>query len=395
MTTAPLPLRPEIDSLEPSKIVELWQRGFGMDDLVPLWVGEGDTPTPQFICDAAARALSDGQTFYTHKRGWPELRGALADYHAAIHGVRLSDDRISVTSAGMNAIQLVLQAILRAGDELIAVTPVWPNALSAAKAHGGRIVEVGLQADAAGAFTLDLDALADAIGERTRAIFLASPSNPTGWTASRDQLQAILELCRARGVWLIADEVYHRFVYADPGGAHAASAPSVLALAAPEDPVFVVNSFSKAWAMTGWRLGWLVHPPSLQPAIDSLIEFNTSGAPAFLQAGALAAVRDGEAVVAEQVARCRAGADLVTQRLGAMRRVTLARPQGAFYAFFRVDGVDDSLAFAKRLLSDTRVGLAPGIAFGPAGEGFLRLCFASSRARLSTAMDRLAPVLDG
>lgn len=387
----PLPLRPEIESLESSKIVELWQLGFGRGDLVPLWVGEGDVPTPDFICRATTDALAAGKTFYTHKRGLPELRAALADYHRAVHGADLGDDRISVTSAGMNAIQIVLQAILRSGDELVAVAPVWPNALAAARAHGGHVVEVGLEATPAGGFALDLDALAAACGERTRAIFLASPSNPTGWTASRAELEAILELCRARGIWLIADEVYHRFVYDAPD---ARSAPSVLAFAAPEDPVVVVNSFSKAWAMTGWRLGWLIHPPSLVPAVDALIEFNTSGAPPFLQEGALAAVRDGEPFVAQMVERCRQGAELVTQHLSAMRRVTMARPPGAFYAFFQVEGVDDSLAFAKRILEETGVGLAPGIAFGPAGEGFLRLCFASSQGRLSTALERLRPLLD-
>jgi len=387
----PLPLCPEVESLESSKIVELWQLGFGRADLVPLWVGEGDVPTPDFICRAASDALAAGKTFYTHKRGLPELRAALADYHKAIHAAELSDDRISVTSAGMNAIQIAFQSILRSGDELVAVTPVWPNALAAARAHGGRVVEVGLEATAAGGFALDLDRLADACGPATRAIFLASPSNPTGWTASRRELQAILDLCRARGIWLIADEVYHRFLYDDP---EARSAPSILELAEPEDPVLVINSFSKAWAMTGWRLGWLIHPASMEPAVDALIEFNTSGAPPFLQEGALAAVRDGEPVVDEMVERGRQGADLVTQRLGGMRKVTLARPPGAFYAFFAVEGMTDSLATAKDILERTGVGLAPGIAFGPAGEGFLRLCFASSQARLSTAMDRLATLFD-
>jgi aspartate/methionine/tyrosine aminotransferase len=387
----PLPLRPEVDALEPSQIVALWQQGFGRRDLIPLWVGEGDLTTPAFICEAAAQALRDGHTFYTHKRGWPELLEALDAYHGRLHGVRPGVTRLSLTSAGMNGIQLTLQAILRSGDEMIALTPVWPNALSAARIHGAAIRDVPLAKRADGGFTLDADALESAIGPRTRAIFLASPSNPTGWTASEDDLRQVIALCRARGVWLIADEVYHRFVY---DRAQPASAPSVLGLIDPEDPVIVVNSFSKTWAMTGWRLAWLVHPPSLAPVYDSLIEFNTSGAPAFLQAGALAAVRDGEAFAARMIERCGEGRELVLQRLGAMRRVTLARPEGAFYAFFQVEGITDSLAYAQEVLERTGVGLAPGSAFGDAGEGHLRLCFASSPGRLSAAMDRLASLLD-
>ncbi|MBK1696858.1 pyridoxal phosphate-dependent aminotransferase [Rhodovibrio salinarum] len=387
----PLPLRPEVAELEPSKIIALWQQGFGRDDLIPLWVGEGDLTTPQVICDAAARALRDGHTFYTHKRGWPELLDALDAYHGRLHGVRPGHDRLSLTSAGMNGIQLILQAILRAGDEMIALTPVWPNALSAAQIHGGVIRDVPLAKRADGGFTLDIEALQAAIGPKTRAIFMASPSNPTGWTAREDDLRAVIDLCRKHGVWLIADEVYHRFVYDRP---QPASAPSVLPLIDPEDPVIVVNSFSKTWAMTGWRLAWLVHPPSLAPVFDSLIEFNTSGAPAFLQAGALTALRDGEDFANEMIQRCAAGRELVVQRLGAMRRVMLARPEGAFYAFFKVEGVTDSLAYAQEVLERTGVGLAPGSAFGAAGEGHLRLCFASSTDRLSAAMDRLASLLD-
>ena len=387
----PLPLRAEVAELEPSKIVALWQQGFGRADLIPLWVGEGDLTTPQFICEAATKALQDGHTFYTHKRGWPELLDALDAYHGRLHGVRPGVNRLSLTSAGMNGIQLTLQAILRSGDEMIALTPVWPNALSAARIHGGVIRDVPLAKRADGGFALDADALEAAIGPNTRAIFMASPSNPTGWTASAADLQAVIALCRKHGVWLIADEVYHRFVYDAP---QPASAPSVLPLIEPEDPVIVVNSFSKTWAMTGWRLAWLVHPPSMAPVYDSLIEFNTSGAPAFLQAGALAAIRDGEDFAAEMIQRCGQGRELVLQRLGAMRRVTLARPEGAFYAFFKVDGVTDSLAYAQQVLERTGVGLAPGIAFGDAGEGHLRLCFASAPDRLSAAMDRLASLLD-
>ena len=245
-------------------------------------------------------------------------------------------------------------------------------------------------------FRLDLDKLFDACDERTRAIFLVSPANPTGWIAAPDEQAAILDFCRRRGIWLIADEVYHRFVYdsspgQDPEGRLAA--PSLLALADPEDPVFVVNSFSKTWAMTGWRMGWLTHPPSLGPLFDNLIEFNTSGGQAFIQRAGIAALEEGEPFVVDYIERCRRAGDLVFQRLSAMPRVRIARPRGSFYSFFGLDGMDDSFAFAKDLLTETGVGLAPGSAFGAGGEGYLRLCFATSAARLSEALDRIEPKL--
>jgi aspartate/methionine/tyrosine aminotransferase len=383
----PLPLRPEIDSLETSKIQQIFDLGFDYDDVIRLWVGEGDLPTPGFICEAAAKALREGQTFYTHKRGWPELRRAIADYTQRLYGTAPDIERFTVTSSGMIAVAHVLQAIIRPGDEVLVIAPVWPNIMAAIQIAGGRPVELILDTLPDGGFALDLDKLAAAIDDKTRAIFIASPGNPTGWMMEADQQQAVLELCRARGVWLLADEVYHRFTYDRP------MAPSFLALAEPEDPVISINTFSKAWAMTGWRMGWLVHPPSLGEVFGRLIEYTTSGAPSFMQAGCLAAIRDGEPFVAEMVERCRLGGEIVFQALGALPRVRLARPTASFYAFFAVEGLSDSFAMTKQVLHETQVGLCPGAAFGAGGEGHLRLCFASSPELLSEAMDRLRPFL--
>ncbi len=382
----PAPLRPEIQSIETSGIAQVFELGFGRDKLIPLWVGEGDLPTPAFICDAASAALRAGETFYAQKRGLPELREAIADYGNRLYGTALEAARISVTGSGMNAIMMTLQAMVRPGDRVAVVTPVWPNILSAIQIAGGALVPVLLEPAPEGGFKLDLNKLAAAITGGVRAVFIASPGNPTGWLLEAEEQRAILELCRKHGTWLIADEVYARFTYDRP------FAPSFLQLAEPEDPLIVINSFSKAWAMTGWRLGWLTHPPTLADTFDRLIEFNTSGAQAFLQRGALAALNEGEPFVAEMVARCRTGGELVFQRLSALPRLRLARPQGAFYAFFAVEGLTDSLAFAKEILARSNIGLAPGSAFGPGGEGHLRLCFASSSARLAEAMDRLVPI---
>ncbi len=384
---APLPLRPEVETLEESRIVEVWKLGFGRDDVIGLWVGEGDLPTPDFISDPAIAALKAGQTFYSRKRGLPAMRRALADYSAALYGARPDEERVTLTQSGMNAMVVVLQAFLRPGDKVAIVSPIWPNIVSAVRLMGGEPVQLALDHGPDGGFRLDLDKLEDLLKSGVRALFVATPSNPTGWMLDEAGIAEVLSLTRKYGVWLMADEVYNRFTYARP------FAPSFLSQAQPDEPVIAVNSFSKAWAMTGWRLGWVVHPPALGPVLDKIIEFNTSGAQSFLQYGAIAALEQGEPFVAEMVARCRRGRDLVYQGLADLPRVTLANPPGAFYSFFKVDGVTDSLAFAKRLVHEAGVGLAPGSAFGPGGEGHLRLCFASSEGRIGEALDRLRPLL--
>ncbi len=396
MNDFPAPLRPEIEALETSGIAQLFEMGLGREDVIPLWFGEGDLPTPAFICDAATQAMAEGKTFYTHKRGIPELREAIADYTRGLYGIGLEAGRVTVTSSGMNGIMMVLQAILPPGDNVVVVTPVWPNIMSAIQIVGGITKPVELDPLPEGGFRLDLDRLSGALDERTRAVFIATPGNPTGWVMSRDEQAAVLDLCRGRQIWMIADEVYARFIYDGAGagdGAGRAAAPSFLDLAEPDDALAVVNSFSKTWAMTGWRMGWLITPASLTETLDRLIEFNTSGAPHFLQYACITAIRDGEPFVTDMIERCRRGGELVFQRLAANPRVRLARPEGAIYAFFRVDGLSDSLSYAKELLERSGVGLAPGSAFGPGGEGHMRLCFASSIERLGQALDRLEPAL--
>ncbi len=388
-TTTPTqpPLRAATANLEASQIVELWEMGFGRENLIPLFVGEGDLPTPDFISKAAERALQAGHTFYPPKRGIPELRQGLAAYMERQFGAPLDPARVTVTSSGMNAIMLTLQAIMNQGDNLVVVSPAWPNIYSACEIVGGVPRCVTLDPQPEGGFALDLERLFAACDDRTRALFIISPSNPTGWIITPAEQQAILAFCRARGLWLIADEVYHRFVYDRP------VAPSFLQIAEPEDPLFVVNSFSKSWAMTGWRQGWLIHPARLGPVFDNLVEYNTSGGQPFLQHAALVALTEGEDFVAENVDRCRQSGEIVFQNLAALPRVRIDRPRGSFYSFFGVEGMTDSLAFCKEILEKSGVGLAPGAAFGPGGEGYIRLCFASSPARLAEAMERLVPLL--
>jgi aspartate aminotransferase len=385
----PAPIRADIARLPASGIHQVFMAGYGRPGLIALWVGEGDQPTPDFIGQAATAALRAGKTFYNPKRGIPELRQALATYMSGLHGQPVGPERVSVTSSGMTGLVTVIQTLVAPGDNVIVVTPVWPNIMAAIEIASGQVKPVELDARPEGGFSLDLGKLEAAIDGRTRAIFCASPGNPTGWMATAGEQAAILELCRRKRIWLIADEVYVRFVY----GPGQRTAPSYLDIARPDDPLLVCNSFSKAWAMTGWRLGWITHPAALGETFETLTEFTTSGAPHFLQYGAVAALQQGEAFVAALVERCRQSGEIVYQALAGLPRVRLARPEAAFYAFFKLEGMRDSLAEALRILEAANVGLAPGSAFGPGGEGHLRLCFAASPARLAEAMERLRPAL--
>jgi len=392
MTTAPLPsetqrraaLRPGIDALEDSRIAEVAMLGLGQPDVIPLWFGEGDQPTPAFICDAASRAMAAGETFYTFNLGIPPLRQAIAAYETGLHAKPVTSDRVVVTSSGMQGIFLTVQAITDPGDNILVISPVWPNIRGAIEIFSGEPRDVALGRTEDGGFRLDLAALEAKLDVRTKAVFVNSPSNPTGWMMTAEEAEALLDFTRRHGLWLIADEVYARVVY------DRKAATSFLDIIEPDDRVVVINSFSKAWTMTGWRLGWVVAPAELNPTYLKLIQFNVSGAPTFIQHAAITALREGEEFVAQMRERYRAGRDLVVERLQDVPRLRFRTPDAAFYAFLQVEGLTDSLGFAKRILAETRVGLAPGVAFGTGGEGHLRLCFAASAQRLEPALDRLA-----
>ena len=381
-------IQPRIAALPESGIVELANYGRDREGLIPLWIGEGDQPTPAFIGEAAMKALKDGQTFYTWQRGIPPLRRALAAWLGRTWGVEVSPERTVVTVGGMQAVMETMQMLLGPGDEIVAPVPVWPNIDAAAAIAGGRVVGVPLRFGNAG-WTLDLDRLFDAVGPRTRAIFINSPGNPTGWIMPREDQIAVRDFARARGLWIVADEVYGRMVY------EADAAPSFLQVCDADERLIVVNTFSKNWSMTGWRIGWLVMPEALGQVYENLVQYNTSGVATFLQYGAVAALERGEPVLREMVARCRRGRDIVCDALAPLPNVRFARPGGSFYLYLAVEGEADSRALAFRLVDEAGVGLAPGSAFGPEGEGFLRLCFGVSHDLLEQAMERLVPALSG
>lgn len=380
-------MRDAIAALPGSKIREVANAGIGRADVLPFWFGESDEVTPEPIRQAAAESLARGETFYSHNLGLPELRQALAAYIGALHGP-VAMERLAITSSGVTALMLAMQLLLNPGDEVVAVVPVWPNLTAQPLILSGRVTRMALK-PLDGAWTLDVDELLAKVTPATRILLVNGPNNPTGWALTGAEQQRLLDHCRRTGTWIVADEVYDRIWFGE-----GKAAPSFLDIAAPEDRLIVCGSFSKAFLMTGWRLGWLVLPPALMEAAGKLLEFNTSCAPVFVQRGGQAALALADDFVPGLVARLKACRDRLVAGLQVMPGVSVASPPGGLYAFFRVEGQDDSLAFAKRLVAEHGLGLAPGAAFGPEGEGWLRWCFASrDPARLDQGLSRLAAAL--
>jgi aspartate/methionine/tyrosine aminotransferase len=367
-----------------SKIITVSRAAFARPDTDFLCFGESDVAAPAVAHAALREALAAGRTRYADVRGIPALREAIAAYLSGRHAT-VAEGRVQVTGSGMAAVNVAMAALIRPGDRLVHITPAWPNSGNAARLRHAQVEEFPLSDLPGGGFRLDMGRLAERLAG-ARALFVNSPSNPTGWTASAAEMREMLALCRAAGAWMISDEVYNRLVYA---GAQAAS---VLDVAAADDRVLVVGSFSKAWAMTGFRIGWLVVPEGVRDGFTELVEMTHSGVAEFVQAAALAALAD-EGFVDAFRAYCSAGRALTAQALAGLNRVRFVAPPGAFYAFLGIEGLDDSLAFALRLVAEFGVAVAPGVAFGTGGEGHVRLCFAQSPARLERALARLQDAL--
>jgi len=379
--------RADIRRIPLENISSLAKGAFGDPSIIPLWFGEGDVPAPAFIGEALSRAIAAGHVFYTHQNGIPELRQTLADYLTGLGQRPIGPERITVSCSGMNAIMLAIQLSCEPGDNIIAVDPVWPNTGGMARLVGAQVRSAAMDYGQGG-WTLDPQNVADQIDERTRAVFFASPGNPTGAMIPLETQAELLALCRQRGVWLIADEVYNRLAFGRN------SAPTILDIADPEDRLIVINSFSKSWAMTGWRLGWMVHPPSLGPTLAMMTQYSTSGVTTFLQHAGVAAIREGEPFVAWMRGYCETGMGIVCEALERLPRVRMGpRPQAGMYAYFEIDGMPDSRQACLDILAKTSVGLAPGVFFGPGSETFLRACVCRKPEVLATAMERLSEAL--
>lgn len=395
-----------------SRIRELAEIAMTMDGVLKLYFGESNIPTPEFIKRAAQKAMQDGYTFYTSNAGLPSTREALARYYSDTHGVTLDPaTQIVVTASGVQALNVAIRCVLDPGDEAIILTPAWPNGSAIVQMCNATPVQVP-HVLAGGRYTVDFAALEAAVTPRTRLLLYTSPSNPLGWVATDEEQTRLLEFARRHSLWLLADEVYERLNYPDGEPAPEASlmqkltgrkpvapappywpTPTILKKTTPDDAVIVAQSFSKAWCMTGWRLGWLVARTDLASRAVQLNEFIISHAPSFAQRAGETALLWGEKTVLEMVAQYRANRDFCIAALSQMPGVTVPKPEGAFYVFPKIEGLSDSFAFCKALLMETQVGLAPGVAFGAGGEGSVRIAYASEASILQPAMQRLGEFL--
>ncbi len=380
--------RPVIHDLAASLIREVANAGMGRTDIVPFWFGESDQATPSFIRDAAVRSLEAGETFYSQNLGRPYLREAISTYLSDLHSVAIAPERIAAVGSGVSGLMLAMQTVLAPGDRVVAVTPLWPNIVEIPKILGAHVARVPLQVRD-GRWSLDVERLLAALTPETRLYIINSPNNPTGWTIAPEAVGVILAHCRKHGIWLLSDDVYERLVH-DPSRR---SAPSFLAQAEPGDRVMSVNSFSKAWSMTGWRIGWIVAPEAVVTDLTKVIEYNTSCILEPVQRAATAALQHGEPEVARLRAHLRTTRQLLVDGLRAFPGIEVPEAGGAMYVFFRMAGQGDSIALAKRLVAEAGLGLAPGAAFGPEGEGWLRWCHAVTESRLQDGLARLAGFL--
>lgn len=363
-----------MDILEKAK--EMEARGA---DIIHLEIGEPDFPTPEPIKEAAWRALKEGDTHYTHSLGKPELREEIARYYQRKYGVKVSPDQIIVTSGTSPALLLTLSVLLEREDEVILSDPhyaCYPNFIRYVE---GRPVFVPVREE--DGFKYRVEDILSRLSPRTKAIMVNSPANPTGTVFTAAELKALADL----GPYIISDEIYHGLVY--EGQEH-----TILEFT---DRTFVINGFSKLYAMTGWRLGYVIAPPQFVRALQKLQQNLFICAGSFVQAAAIAALRECDKHVAEMVRTYDARRRYLLGRLKAMGIATKVEPTGAFYALANVKRyTGDSYAFALKILKKTGVAITPGIDFGNNCEGYLRISYANSLENIKEGLDRLERFLE-
>jgi aspartate/methionine/tyrosine aminotransferase len=380
-------VRPDIAQLEQNGITGVALPRLGDPSVIPLWFGEGDLATPAFIRDAAKKALDDGKTFYVDPIGMLSLRSEIRNYLNNLYDTSVDLDRISIPGSSMLGVTIAAQMALTTGDDALVISPHWPNIEATYRVTGANIITVR-QRETPSGWELTADEIIAAITPETKSIFVNSPCNPTGWVMTRDDQVKLLAHCRAHDILLIADEVYHRHYFS------ADAAPSFVEIAEDEDPVVIVNGFSKAWAMTGWRVGWVVIPKSHKTHWAIMSECFNTGSTVFAQHACITALTQGESLVQQLKDQYQAARNMVIEAFADHPAIDLAAPEGAFYAFPKVRGLGSSLEFAQGLLQEEDVGVAPGYTFGENNDQHFRLCFAVGHDRLEEGLGRIKKYIE-
>lgn len=379
--------RKTVQNLPLNPGAEILRYGWRKPDIVSLGQGEGCAPTPDFITNAANQAMIEGKTHYGPVLGQPALREEVSSYYERIFDVKIPSNHIFITASGTTAMHLALSSVLDKDDEVVAITPIWKNLLGAVELTQAKANQVPLHYDDDTGWHLDMDEVFDACNEHTKAILIVTPSNPTGWVMSLSEMRTLMDFARDRGIWIISDEVYNRALYNE------VHAPSFLEVGQDDDLLMTINSFSKSWAMTGWRLGWLTGPAFAEEIIRDVALYDNMCPPTFTQYGGITALRDGESFIKNQLDDWSYNLDIIMKRFDANPKIETYRPPSTFYSFFKVEGEEDSLAFAKKLIDEGSLSLAPGCAFGAGVKSWMRLCFAVSETKLNDALDRLEKVI--
>jgi aminotransferase len=352
-----------------------------IEDVISLGVGEPDYVTPEPIRRAAVESINRGDTHYTSNYGLPELREKLSDHLFALYGVRYDPrSEIVITSGSSEALDIAFRALLDPGDEVLCPDPSYVAYAPTTTMAGGCFRPVPTYAE--NDFRLLPGDLEEALTPRSKALILGYPSNPTGAVMGREDLLAVGEVARDHDLPVISDEIYDRLTY---DGSHTC----VAALPGMRERTLLLGGFSKAYAMTGWRLGWVCAPGPLAEAVMKVHQYVMMSAPTAAQYAGIAAIDHGEPFVEEMVAEYDRRRRLIVDGFRAIGLDTF-EPRGAFYAFPSIQATGlDSTTFSERLLEEERVAVVPGSAFGPGGEGHVRACYASSYEQIERALERI------
>ncbi len=380
------PIRSIVKNLKESEIRTIANKAMNKKNIIPLWFGEDELPSSNILIEEGIKALRDGKTFYTENKGTKELCSELSKYLSKLYNNYISTDKILITASGMSGLMLAAEAIIEPYDQILAVTPVWPNFMRCVEIMGGRTKQFPLELKGKN-WQLNINKLLNS-SKKMKAIYINSPNNPTGWMINQEEQKYILDFCRKNGIWLIADEVYSRIVYKNK------YAPSFLDIYKEDDPLIVINSFSKAWSMTGWRLGWMVLPKSIVPIFEKLNEFNVASANSIAQVTGIKALKKSEVIIKDTISRFKSSRELLVKELNKNNNIEFGYPNAAFYLFFRIKNIQDTLKLSHKIVDEVGVGLAPGIAFGKHFNSFIRICFAKSNKTLKSALKKIGPYIN-